>query len=186
MKEIVLIFFIILFVVSVITYPFKLKGALHINVIENIGFAVIKVFNIRLFNAKFKVASDGHFAMEKEKEKKQKKKNKELHRLYFMCLAKKIDLKKSEFFFTTGSTSDACLVSLIGGYINVFVSSVIAVLMTKYKHMKSFVNIEPDYQKDRIEMTASAVISFSLLDMFVSIMCALINYKKEKRGKKNA
>lgn len=185
MKVLILIFFIIQLLICIITYPFKMKGAIHINVLENIGFAVIKVFNIRLFSGRFKMSQDGHLSMEKEKKNKKKKKNKTLLQHYFISLAKKVDVKKAELFFNGGREDDACFVSLVSGYINVLMSSLFAVLMNKYKTMKTFLSVEPDYNKNRMEITATGVISFCLLDMFLSVVHAFISYLKEKEIEKN-
>ena len=182
MKVAVLILVMVVFVILVITYPFKFKGAVHINALENIGFAVIKVLNIRLFNGRFKVDTDGKFSFEKEKNKK-KKKNKTFKNHYFLSLSKRVDVKKAELFFNGGLEDDACLVSMACGYINVFVLSIFAVFMSKYKQMKTFVLVEPEYDKNRLELTASGVITFSLLDMFLSAVNGLCFMLKE-RGKK--
>ena len=184
MNNILLILFIMFFVISVVIYPLKMKGAIHINVLENLGFAVVKVFNIRLFNARFKMAKDGHVSMEKEKNKK-KKKNKTLSQFYFMSLAKKVDVKKAEIFFVAGSSQDAFIVSVVNGFVNVVSTCVFTTLMNKYKSMKTLVCVEPDYEKEGLEITASGVISFSLFDMLLSVIYSVIHYLKVKERKVN-
>ena len=187
-KSMKVVFFIalILLVVSIVIYPFKMKGAVHVNVVENIGFAVVRVFNIRLFSGRLKMASGGKVSLEKEKNKKKKNKNKGLSRHYFLSLIKKVVVKKAELFFNGGAENNAHLVSMVSGYVNVFVSSIFAVFMNKYNHMKTFISIEPEYEKERLELTALGVISFSLLDMFLSFICGVYYMLKERRDKRYA
>ena len=185
-KSMKVVFFIIatiLFVICIIVYPFKMKGAVHINIVENIGFAVVKVFNIRLFSGRLKMTSGGKLSLEKEKNKKKNNKNKTLKHHYFLSLMKKVEVKKAELFFNGGTERDVYLVSIVSGYINVFVTSIFAVFMNKYKHMKTFISVEPDFERDRLELTASGVISFSLLDMFLSFIHGVYYMLKERRGK---
>lgn len=176
-----------LFVVLIVIYPFKLKAVFHINVLEDLCFLAIKVFDIKLFCARFTITKEGKFDMDKfNKKKKKKKKDPLLLSSYFMCLAKMLHFKKLELFFTGGSSENAYYVSMLCGYVNAISSALYAVLLNKYKHIKIYSDIDPDYGQDRLELSASVVISFSLLDMIISVICAYKCYFQKKLKEKRS
>ena len=82
-----LIGFIFMFILLVVTYPFKISWYFHINLLNNIGFVVFKVLFIRLMCERFKI--DNHFEFQTEREKK-KKKNQVFFHNYIFCLSNTI------------------------------------------------------------------------------------------------
>lgn len=186
MKEIVLGIAISLFVLLVILYPFKFKIALHSNVFEMVGFVSVKAFCFNLFSGKFTMNEKGEFSLEKNKKKKPKKKKPiSLLSVYFSTLLKRLNVKKFEWYFTCGSNTDARLVSLLCGYVLSFDAIVSAILLDKYSHVKIYNDIDPIYDDDRLEVSASVVVSFCLLDMFVAVFIAYRNYFQLLKEKKN-
>jgi len=187
MREILLIVFTILLVGYVLVYPFKVKTALHFNVFEGVGFLSVKAFCFRLFSGKFMLTDDGKFEMQKKgKPKRKKKKPISLLYVYFTVLAKRLAVKKFEWYFTCGSENDARFVSMLCGYILSIDSMLSAFLLDRYKHIKIFNDIDPIYDKDRLEISASVVITFSLLDMIIGVVIAYYKYIKLLVEKKNA
>lgn len=187
MREILLIIFLTLFITYVFVYPFKVKTALHFNVFDGVGFLSVKAFCFRLFSGKFTLTEDGTFEMQKRgKPKKKKKKPISLLYVYFTVLAKRLSVKKFEWYFTCGSDTDARFVSMLCGYILTIDSMLSAFLLDRYKHIKIFNDIDPIYDKDRLEISASVVITFSLLDMLIGVIVAYYKYIKLLMEKKNA
>ncbi len=186
MKATLLIVFIVLFVVLLLVYPFKIKGAFHFNAIEDVGFVVLKVFVIKLVCMRFRFNNKGGLELKKYKKKKKKKKPVTLLGSYFMSLAKKLDVKKIQFFFSSGVPDNAYLVCMVNGAVETISASMFAVLLNKYKHLKIFSDVDPVFNENKLEVTASVVVSFCLLDMLLSVIHAYIYYfKLLRRAKKH-
>ena len=179
MKVGVLIFFIFALVVTVLNYPFKLKVAVHVNMLENLGFAMVKIFGCRLTNIKFEL-HNGRVGVKKNK-KEGKKKFKQIRKFYLLCLLKNVVVKKGEVFFSFGIKEDAFKTAMVVGCVNSLVCSMFAVLINRNKGMKTFVSVEPCYKENKLEVSVLGVVSFSLIDVIKSINCAVLKYFKERR-----
>lgn len=187
MKEIALTCLIILFILLVIVYSFKVKIVFHFNVFEMVGFVSIKALGFKMFSGKFTINEQMQFELEKPKKKsKKKKKPISLLTVYFLTLAKRLSVKKFEWYFTCGSNTDASLVSLLCGYVLCLDSIVSSVLLNSYSHVKIYNDIDPIYDSDRLEASSNIVVSFCLLDMLVSLFVAYKNYFELLKEKKNA
>jgi len=184
MKTLILILLIIFMIIAVLNYPFRIRGTFHVDVLNNIGFAVFKVLFIRLLSEKFKLSKSGKIEVEKEKNKKRKK-NKILINKYFKCLSERSHVRRVDLFFDAGSKENVFFVSMLSGYVGVITSSISAVLINKYKDIKLFNSFKPSYNKDKLEVTGDLIASFSLKDMITSFICAVIYYFKKKKERKN-
>ena len=164
-----------------VCYPFKIKAALHINFLEDVGFGAVKVFAFKLFCAKFKLSPSGKLEVNSAvKKKKKKKKGTLIKKCYKKSLIKFLHIKKFEILLDIGYKDNAYFVSMLSGYLSVLSSSAIAVLQNKYKCIKTFHRINPIYSDNRLEVSGSLVVSFSLLHMVMSIVYAYWCFIKEK------
>ena len=178
MKCIFLIVLIVLFVALVLIYPFKLKGALHADLVNNVAFVVIKVFDIKLHSSKVQI-SDGKIKIDKKK-KKNKHKDKKLHHYYFMSLIKKVNVKKLEVMLDVGFKNNPYLTSMLCGGISLLISCLSVIILELYGSNRVFESVQPHYDYNIFELSGELVVSFTLLDMFISIISAIINKRKEK------
>ena len=74
----------------------------------------------------------------------------------------------------------------MGSKVIMFDSMLSSVLLDKYKHVKIFTDIDPIYNDDRLELSGAVVITYSILDLAVSILLGLVNYFKAKKEAKYA
>ena len=187
MKEGLVIGIAGLLAVLVIIYPFKFKVALHFNVLELVGFIAVKSFGLNIVSAKILIDEDGKPQVEIGKRKKKKKKKPfSYSQAYFMSLGKRLEVKKFEVYLSYGQQSDAYLTSMACGVVLMFDSMLSSVLLDKYKHVKIFTDIDPIYNDDRLELSGAVVITYSILDLVISILLGLINYFKAKKEAKYA
>lgn len=175
--DIVNVLFVALFVLSVLYYPFKMKGAVHFNIFEEVGFVVFKIFNIKVYSAVLNVDNAGKFSIDDKKRKKKKINN--ITKEYFGCLLKKVSLKNVEVYFDCGIKDDACKSALICGYVDALANSVFAVLLSKNKQMRSIALINPLFNEERLELTSSCEASLCLFDVVLSFLCAVKNKIKK-------
>ncbi len=180
MKLALIIFASILFLILILTYPFKIKVATHINFLKDVGFLAIKFTAIKLFCGRFTITKNGKFEVKNAVKKKKKKKNKEVRKKYFTCLASMISVRKFELFLDAGHESNAYLVSLICGYIGALTMTGVGALMNRYHGMKVFTRINPSYTEYRLELSGSIVLRFTLLHIILSLACAYFCFIKSK------
>lgn len=185
MRDTFLVVCVLLFVVLILWYPFKVKIAVHLNVFDAIGFVSIRSLCFKLFSAKIQINENGRLELLQAKKKQQKKRKPfSLLSVYFMTLAKRLSVKKFEWYFTYGSNKNADIVALICGYVLAFDSIVSGVLLNRYNHVKIYNDIDPIFDDNRFEVSTSVVVSFCLFDMFVSVFIAYVNFFKLKLRKR--
>lgn len=182
MRELILFITIGLFIMLIIIYPFKVKFAMHFNVFEAVGFISLRSLCFKLFSAKIVLNEAGEIDLIRGKKKlKKKKKPLSLLSVYFLTLAKRLAVKKFEWYFTCGSDKNADTVSLICGYVLSLDAVISSILLNKYSHVKIYKDIDPIFDKERLEVASSVVVSFCLFDMFISVFTAYKNYFKLKQ-----
>lgn len=177
MKTILIAIFVLIFVFMVVLYPFKIKWYFHFNLLKNMGFVVFKVMFIKLLCEKIKINERLEFEAEGEKTKN--KKNKKFFKEYVLLLAKKVDVKHLDLFCDVGVGDDAYFVSMLSGYINAIGSALFSVFLNKYKDIKICYNTIPYYQEEKLEFAGKIIVSFNLINVFVSLYLARKTTKKE-------
>ena len=160
-------------------YPFRIKWSFHFNILKNIGFVVFKVLFIRLLCERFKINNKCEF--EYEKEKKKSKKNQEFFHEYIMALAKRVDVKRIDFFSEIGLVDDAYFLSMFDGFVSVGLYNLIGLFLNKYKDIKIFYDNTVVYEGEKLEFTGKIIVTFSLVSVIISVISALkILIKKRK------
>lgn len=182
MKQALLIIAVVLFVVAIIIYPFKVKGLIYANLFNGVLCFSVVAFKIKLLNERICVSEGGSVFIEKSRDKKEK--DKSLGNYYFALLAKRADLDRVAIFFDCGKSDDASFSSLACGAFNIAAGILYHLLLEKYGNVKFLKCASPVYDRDIIELSARLVIRFSLLDMLLSFVCAYLKYIKVK-GIKN-
>ena len=173
-----MICFIILLIVLIIGYPFKIKWSFHINLLENVGFVVFKVLFIRLTCERFKLNSRGQIEVERERKEKR---NKLLIQKYIYSLAKRVEVKNVDLFVDVGAENDAYFVSVLSGYIGASLSVVEALIINKYEKVKMYVFYIPNYEESKLECTGKIIVRFSLIDVAFAFIEALKSFIKQKK-----
>lgn len=168
--KVILIVSILIFILLIITYPFRIKWSFHFNVLENIGFVVFKVLFIRLLCERFKI--NNKCEIETEREKKKSKKSEIFFHSYIYNLAKRVDVKRIEFFSDIGFKEDACFISLCCGVVNVSIEMLKSLFLVKYDNVKLYTKNSIDYENNKLEFTGKIVVCFNLVVVFLSLIQA--------------
>lgn len=171
MKEIIMCLIIFLFMLSVITYPLKMVCAIHVDVVNMIGFAVVSVYSFKLLNIKCEMTK-GKIKITK-KHKRKKKNDKSFSKCYLKNLVNKLEIKKMDLFFDAGEVDNVKLVSILCGSISSIFAILISVLLNKFQDMKVFKCINPHYDKQIFELSGRLVLNFTLIDVVLSFISAL-------------
>lgn len=180
MRAALIAFFSVLLLLLILTARIKIKAAVHVNIPENVGFGAIKFVSLKLFCAKFSIAKNGKISMESALKKKKKKKKAILRRNYIKAMLGLISVRKFEVFIDSGTTANASSLCLFTGFTEALCSAINAFLLNKYRNVKIFSGFTTSFDRPRLEISGSIVISFSLLDMMISIIYAYFMYFKFK------
>jgi len=180
MKYLLLIIAVVLLLISILIYPFKVKGLLYFNLFDEIICVAVTAFKIKLLNQRLIINQEGIVSFENNKEKKQ---DSTLSSNYFSSLLKKIDVERVAIFFECGKSDDALYTSLACGTFNILTGSFYHFLYSKYGPVKFIAQANPNYGKDMVDLSARIVIRFSLMDMLVSVIYSYIKYFKLKGAK---
>ena len=175
MKTTLIIILLFLLILMVVNYPLKIKWSFHFNVLKNIGFIVFKVFFIRLLSERVKINKEFEFVAEKEKGEK---KSSLFFKNYMLSLAKKVNVKNIDIICDLGA-DDAYFISVISGSALTFISSVIAFILNKYEDVKIYYDLLPNYNEYQFELTGKIIVSFTIVDVFKSLIEA---FKLTKRS----
>ena len=82
-------------------------------------------------------------------------------------LAKRMDIKKVEIFFTGGFEEDSYSSAIMCGSITSMVRSLYSVLSQKYKNVKMYEDIDPTFFETNLELTFDGVVAVSILKIFI-------------------
>lgn len=172
----------ILLIIMIVMYPFKIKWSFHINLLENVGFVVFKVLFIRLLCERFKINSKCEFEIEREKKKNKNKNSQIFFQGYIYNLAKLVDVKSIDMFTDIGYGDDAYFVSMLTGCVEASLMCLFSLFLNKYKSVKIFNKSESCYEKDVLMLTGKIIVSFNLMAVFVSLFNAYKYYRNQKEN----
>lgn len=170
--------FIFLLLFLILILPFKIKIGLHINVLENKGFYLIKVLFIKMLCGRVRI-KEGKLEFENNNDLIFKKSKDEVYlNKVFMCLLSEMEICDLQIFIEFGNKSDAAQTAIFCGALESVLSGLFAVLKTKFNYMYQFLDIDTNYNKDALEATVGTIISISLWQ----ILKCLIKAKYELRN----
>lgn len=159
------------------TYPFKISVKFHINAITKQAFYSIKVAFIKLLCGTTYI-EDNHLIIQNSHNLIYTTQNKDFQTQLLKCILPQISVAKLQLYFCGGIASDAYKTAMLCGYIYSITSAIFTYFITKNNFINIFQDIDPQYGKDALDITAKAIIEFSLLDVIVSIIKANKKYKE--------
>ena len=108
--------------------------------------------------------------------------NKTFLKQFIKELLSRIDVKKTEIFFTGGLEDDSYASAIMCGTISSLVKTGYSVLSQKYKNVKMYEDISPTYHETNLELTFDVVISLSFIQFLISAIKANSYKKKFEEG----
>ncbi len=177
MKTCLIVFLSIILFVILITYPFKFVVKFHINILTKQAFYSIKVAFIKLLCGTTYI-EDGQLIIQNSHNLIYTTQNKEFQTQLLKCILPQINVTKLQLFFSGGISSDAYQTAMLCGYIYSISSAIFSYFITKNNFINIFQDIDPQYGKDALDITAKAIIEFSLLDIIVCAIKATSQYKE--------
>ena len=183
MKNLLIVFFIFFFTISIIVFPFKIRMLGHFNLIKLIGFYSMKVFFIKFLTGRIRYENN-EFKIENSVNIIKEEFNEEFTKKLISELANRMDIKKIEVYFTGGISDNSFSSAILCGSISSLVQSFYSYLSQKYYNVKLYEDIDPTFNQNNLELTFDAVISISLISIVIAVFSSLKKQKKELKNEK--
>lgn len=177
MKTCLIVFFTIILIILLITYPLKIVVKFHINVLTQRAFYSIKFIFVKLLcgtayiQNKRLIIQNSHNLIYNTQ-------NKEFQTQLLKCILPKIDITKLQIYFSGGIANNAYQTAMICGYMYSITSAIFSYFITKNNFINVFQDIDPQYGKDCLDITTKAIVQFSLLDVIIAMLGATKKYKE--------
>lgn len=182
MRNLLIVFFVICFLMMVVFFPFKTRLMGHLNLIDLKCFYSLKAWVIKLLSGKI-VFENGKFDMFNEETILSKSYNSEYTKLVGKEILSSLDIKKLELFFVGGIKENSFSSAMICGSVISLVETIFAYFSLKYDDAKMYKDIKPTFYENNLEFTMDIVVSISLWKMARCFLLAGNNLKKLKELK---
>ena len=170
MKSVLIVFFIVLFFVLIIAFPFKIRLAGHINLLEMKAYYCFKVWRFKFLCGKTEVDGFGKIKVENSNNMFSKDIDKDFAKIFIRQIAGRMDVKKIELFFTGGLEEDSYASALMCGGVSSVVYSLYGYLSQQYENVKLYEDITPTFSENNLELTFDAVMAVSLFKIMKSLI----------------
>lgn len=187
MKELLIVFFIITIIIMAMAFPFKTRMMFHTNLLNAKGFYSFKIMKIRLLTGRFYIDKGEGFMVENSVDIFSGNINKPFVRNLIKEMAKKIDVKKMELFFTGGFKEDSYSSAIMCGMVASGIQTLYSIIYEKFEDVKLYEDVKVTFDDDNIDLTFDIVVKISLIAILKSIFKANKLTKQEgvKWKKKN-
>ena len=179
MKNILIVFFIVLFIISVLVFPFKIRAMGHFNLVKLVGVYSLKIMFLKILTGRVKFENE-ELQVENLANILENEKNADFSKQLMINICKRIDIKKIELYFKAGFCDDSFSSAIVCGGVSSFIKTVYSVLTQKYYNVKLYEDIDPTFSQDNLELTFDAVISISFISLIVSLISSAIKNKEIK------
>ena len=178
--KVLIVFFILSFLIMVLSFPFKTRLMSHINVLEMVGFYSLKIMRIKLLSGKIYTNELREFMVDNSVDLITATYNNPFMKAFTKELIEKLDVKKLEIYFTGGFQDDSSTSALVCGMVSSLVQTAYSYLKMTYENVKLYEDVEPTFDESNLEITIDGVVAISFLSIMISIVKASINKKKYK------
>lgn len=182
MKIYLVVFLCVLLLFVLLAYPIKAVAKVHINAINLKAFYSIKVLFIKLLcgttyieDNRLIIQNSHNFLYNMKDTKKQM--------VITKNIVKRISVSKLQIYFCGGIKNNAYQTAIICGYAHGISSALISYLITKNNYINIYQDIDPQYNKDALDLTLKCVLEISLLDVFAALIDSKAKYKESQSGK---
>ncbi len=172
MKELLIVFFILMVIIMAMAFPFKTRMMFHSNFLKTKGFYSFKIMKIKLLTGRFYIDEGDGFTIENSANLLSQNYNKPFVKNLMKELSKKVDIKKVEMFFTGGFKDDSYMSAIMCGFASSMIQTIYSYVYEKYEGVKLYEDVEVTFEEDNIDLTFDIVIKISLLAILKSIFKA--------------
>ncbi len=172
MKSMLIVFFILVFILMILTFPFKVRMMLHANLIELKSFYCFKFWRLKFLCGMAKLDEQGKVEVKNSNNLFDGDINKVFAKNMAKELLDRLDVKKMELFFTGGFVEDSYVSALVCGGVTSAVRTFYGYLSERYENVKMYEEVTPTFHETNLELTFDVVVSVSFMHIFLSIIKA--------------
>ena len=183
MKICLVIFLCVLLFFILLAYPIKAVAKIHINLVDLKAFYSIKVLFVKLLCGTTYI-EDNQLIIQNTHNLFPPMKEPKKQLLIIENILKRISIDTCHLYFCGGIKDNAYQTAMVCGYIQAITVALFCVLITKNNCINIFQDIDPQYNKDALDVTVKCVIEISILDVLAALIVSLFSYK-EKYGDKS-
>ena len=184
MKTCLVFLLCLLLLLVLIVLPFSVNINMHLNIIEQKCFYSIKLLFIKLLCGKTYI-DDSRLIIQNTNNliyNNQKDANKQITQI--KSIAKKITISQVDIFFSAGVKDNAYATAMLCGYTYAISSALVAVLISKNPYINIFQDVDPNYNKDALDITLKCQIQISILKIIFALISANKKLKESNNGAK--
>lgn len=172
MRNLLIVFFVIIFLILIITFPFKTRLMGHINLLEMKGFYSFKVWRVKLLCGKIFLNNLNEFEIQNSNNML----NGEIDKNFLGALSKdvikKLEIEKIELFFTGGVSENSFMSAMMCGTVLSLIQTLYGYLSEQYECVHLYEDIVPTYNENNFELTFDIVVKISLFQICLSLIKA--------------
>lgn len=180
MKSLLIVFFIVVLIFMIMLFPFKVRVATHINLLEYKAFYCFKVWRLKFLCGKAEIDS-GKISVQNSNNMFAKDIDKDFAKELAKETLARLDVKKMEIFFTGGFEENSYASAMVCGTMTSLVRSAYSVLSQQYENVKLYEDIVPTFAESNLELTFDVVVRLSLFQIIISLLKAKIKINKMER-----
>ena len=180
MKSLLIVFFILIFILLIMFFPFKVRVAMHINLLEYKAFYCFKIWRLKFLCGKAELES-GKISVQNSNNMFSKDIDADFAKWMAKDIISRLDVKKMEIFFTGGFEEDSYASALVCGTVTSLVRAGYSVLSQQYEDVRLYEDIVPTFAESNLELTFDAAVSISIFQAIVSLIKTKIHVNKMER-----
>ena len=177
MRELLIVFFILVLIIMAMAFPFKTRLMAHFNFMGMKGYYSLKVIKLKLLTGRVFIDEDSGFAIENSNNILSGGYNNPFVKELVKEIGSRIDVKKVEMFFTGGFIEDSYSSAIMCGFMSSAIKTFYSYLSEKYEDVKLYEDVDVTFYDNNLEFTFDIVISISLFSILKSIIKANNNVK---------
>lgn len=172
MRELLIVFFIIVIIIMAMAFPFKTRVVTHVNLLNTKGYYNLKVMRIKLLTGRFFIDRTDGFVVENSVDVLSSNYNKPFVKSLAKEVLQRLDIKKVEMYFTGGFKNDSYMSAIMCGTISSIIKTIYSYFSEKYENVKLYEDVEVTFFENNLEFTFDIVVSISLFSILKSIIKA--------------
>ena len=172
MKSMLIVFFILVFLLMIMFFPFKIRLMSHVNLITAKCFYCFKFWRLKFLCGKIVLNENGKIEMHNSNNLLSGEYDKVFVSELSKQFLKRLDVKKMELFFTGGFVEDSYASAILCGTISSFVQTLYSFLSQRYENVKMFEDVLPTFHETNLELTFDVVVCISFFQMVLGVIKA--------------
>ena len=179
--ELLIVFFVLVLIMLVMVFPFKVRFMAHFNLLKMKGFYSIKILFFKILCGMVYTAN-GKIYVSNIADAITPRYTSPFMKIFVRDLIKRLNVKKIEIFFTGGFAGDSFSSALLCGSVTSFVQTFYSYLTQRYEDVKLYEDVAPTFNKDNLEATIDMVVSISLIQILISVFKTALKTRKAKEN----